>query len=168
MHPSVFGQMLEHVRTIHRIVVGDEVPERETSTDDAALTTEQVARKFGELELLARSLPVVAERLAPFSFAPPVDVMVTEREVIIEVGVPGVEEDDVQAELSGETLIVSGSLGGAPDKGRTYHHAEMPRGPFSRVVPLPCAVASKPRLEVLNGVIRIRLAKRVKTVPAKA
>ena len=53
-------------------------------------------------------------------------------------------------------------------EGRTYYHAELPRGPFRRLVRLPYAVAGEPRLEVTHGVVRVRLTKPVKAQPAKA
>src|SRR5262245_34175147 len=134
MHPSIFDQMLDHVRAIYRTALDAEL-EVPSAVDKDPPTSHEVARRFAELEHLARKNPKIAERVAPFSFAPPLDVIITEREVIVEVGLPDVDEDEVQAEVSGELLIVSGSRSGGSDvNGRTYFHAEVPRGPFSRVV----------------------------------
>jgi HSP20 family protein len=170
MHASSFEMMLDQVRAIHRAITGSELPERTPPTGEAAPpTTNQVLQHFAELDGIMRQIPEVAERVPPFSFAPPLDVIGTERELIIELGVPGVERGDVEVELSGDLLIVSGARSsGVPTDGRLYYHAEIPRGPFRRVVRLPDATVGSPRIDVEHGIIRVRLGRAQKTVPAKA
>jgi HSP20 family protein len=160
--------MLDHVRAIHRALTGADPEESPEGTRPPA-TPEQVARHFAELEFLARSLPAVAERLPPFSFVPPLDIIVTGREVLVDIGVPGVTREDVQVDVAGGVVTVSGSRTGELEAdGRTYHHAELPRGPFSRVVRIPIATSGDPKIEVKDGVIRVRLTKTVKAAPATA
>lgn len=162
-----FELMHDHVCAIYRALTGSELPEREPAAPPPPFA--EVAQRFAELEAHARGVAGVADRVPPFSFAPPVDVLATEREVIVEVGVPGVERHDVEAEVRGDLLIVGGARAGERDgDGRTYYHAELPRGPFHRVVPLPARVGGEARIEVSQGIIRIRLQKRMKTAPAKA
>ena len=166
---STFELMHDHVCAIYRALTGDELPEREEGHGGPPPPFAEVAQRFADLEAQARGLAHVAERLPPFSFAPPMDVLTTEREVLVELGVPGVERHDVQAELHGELLIVDGARPGEREAdGRTYYHAELPRGPFRRVVRLPARVGGEPRIEVNQGIIRIRLPKLMKTAPAKA
>src|SRR4051794_33263966 len=103
--------MHDHVRAIYRAVTGRDLPEPEgsgTSTAEPA-SARQVERGFAELETMARTIPTVADRVPPFSFAPPLDAYRTDRELIIEIGVPGVDRDDVRVSLSKDTLFIEGS-----------------------------------------------------------
>jgi HSP20 family molecular chaperone IbpA len=163
MHGTTLEMMHDHVRAIHRAITGSDPPEPKSPVEGGGPTPHLIADRFAELEAVARSIPTIAERVPPFSFAPPVDVIGTEREVICELGVPGVEQSDVNVELAQDTLLVSGALStrSALD-GRIYFHAEMPRGLFRRIVRLPEPTSGTPRVEVQNGVIRIRLTKTLK------
>jgi len=169
MHPTTLQLMHDHVRAIHLALTGDDLPGARAPEEPAEAAVGEVATRFFALEALARQLPTVAERVPRFSFSPPVDLLGTKRELLVEVGVPGVEQGDVEVEQRGSTLVISGCRGGErPTDGRTYYHAEIPRGPFRRVVVLPDAVVGEPRVEVESGLIRIRLARAAHTTPAKA
>jgi HSP20 family molecular chaperone IbpA len=168
---TTFQLMQDHVRAIYRALTGSDLPESPQSPPGATEPPppEMLARSFADLDARARSIPAVAERVAPFSFAPPLDAYRSGRELIIEVAAPGVARDEVRVELSGDTLLVEGSRSteGIVD-GRTYYHAEIPRGPFRRVVRLPIAVVGEPRVEVESGLVRVRLATAAKAPPARA
>jgi HSP20 family molecular chaperone IbpA len=152
--------MHDYVRAIHRGVAGGDPPEPSATVEEAPPTFEEVSRRFVELEAIARSRPTIAERIPPFSFAPPLDLIGTERELLVELGVPGVERGDVDVELQGDELTVAGArLPGAVLQGRVYFHAEIPRGPFRRTLRLPEPSSGAPRVEVENGIVRIRLTR---------
>jgi HSP20 family molecular chaperone IbpA len=164
MRATTLEMMHDHVRSIHRAVTGDDPPEAPNGEEREAPTVEAVGRLFSELESMARSSRYIAERVPPFSFAPPLDVIGTEKELIVELGVPGVQTTDVEFELTRRTLVVSGARSTAQAlDGRVYFHTEMARGPFRRVVLLPEVTSGAPRLEVENGVIRIRMARASKS-----
>ncbi len=166
MRPSTLELMHDHVRAIHRAITGNDPPAATAAASPSEpITIEKLAGDFAELEALARSLPFVAERVPPFSFAPPLDLIGTEREVIVELGVPGVDREGVEATLDGDRLVITGarSISAALD-GRIYLHAELPRGPFRREVRLPgVAGAGRARVEVDNGLVRVRVAKTSKS-----
>ena len=165
MRPTNLELMHDHVRAIHRAVTGSDPPEPSSSAAPTeAPSPDRVSSAFAALEALARSLPFVAERVPPFSFAPPLDLIGTERELVIELGVPGVDREGVDATLEDDRLVVTGarSLTAALD-GRIYLHAELPRGPFRREVRLPGIVVGRPRVEVDNGIVRVRVAKQSKS-----
>jgi HSP20 family molecular chaperone IbpA len=168
MHATTLELMHDHVRAIHRALTGSDPPAREPAGDSAP-SPQLVAHRFAALEALARAIPLVAERVPPFSFAPPLDVSGTDKELIIELGVPGVSHHDVDADVVGDTLIITGArpTGEALD-GRIYFHAELARGPFRRVVRLPQPTNGPPRVEVENGIIRVRLAKSQKSALPQA
>jgi HSP20 family molecular chaperone IbpA len=162
MREATVAMMLDHVRAIHRAVTGAEPPDDVVHEDSGvAPTASAVAGRFAELESLVRSLPAIAERVPQFSFSPPADIIATEREIIVELGLPGVEARDVHAELRGGTLIVSGVCH-RDRAARVWLRAELPCGPFRRALPLPLPVGGGPRVEVDRGVVRVRLAKRPK------
>ena len=163
MHGSRYALMLDHVRAIHRAVTGSDPPP--PALDPAPVPSVQaVERRFADLEAFARAIPLLAERVPPFSFAPPVDVLGTERELVIELGLPGVERSDVEVELHDGLLTVSGArVEGNGIDGRVYFHAEMPRGPFRRALRLPEPTHGAPRVEVDSGIVRVRLQRSART-----
>jgi HSP20 family molecular chaperone IbpA len=66
----------------------------------------------------------------------------------------------VEVACSGDFITIYGVRGGERGSdGPHYLHAEIPRGPFYRVVRIPTAFVAEPRIEVERGVIRISLAK---------
>jgi HSP20 family molecular chaperone IbpA len=156
--------MHDHIRAIHRAITGSDPPERPVPDEPSPPSLEQLARDFAELETLARALPFIAERVPPFSFAPPLDLIGTERETVVELGVPGIDRNGVEVELEGDRLIIWGARSiEMPFDGRIYFHAEMPRGPFRREVRLPYPVTGRPRVEVENGIVRVRISKPAKS-----
>ena len=171
MHRSTYELMREQVRAIHRALTGSDLPEGDGHTPSGlpASTPEIVARRFTDLEAIARTLSVVAERVPPFAFSPPIDVIDEENELLIEAAIPGVDKSDVTVDLSGDVLVIAGvRVGERASNGRAFRHAEIPRGPFRRVVLLPYPVMGEPRAEVERGMIRIHLAKLPKSSAAKA
>ena len=153
--------MHEHVRAVHRSVTGRELPEpTKESPEKRPPTLDELEQRFAELQASVRSIPALAERIPPFSFEPPLDVIGTERELVFELGVSGIERGDVEVALEEGRLIVSGARPvSANFDGRIYLHAELARGPFFRALSLPEGASGPPRVEVENGIIRVRLAR---------
>src|SRR5687767_1752462 len=163
MHPSTLTLMYDHVRSIYQALTGNELPEPEGSegNDEIDVAPEEIARRFTELESMARAIPAVAERVAPFSFTPAVDIYEEARDLVIQVVVGGIERHDVTVERVKGGIVVSGvRRGERPRNGRAYLHAEIPRGPFHRVVPVSQRTTNnEPRVEVHAGVVTIHLTK---------
>lgn len=156
---STFELMFDRVRSIYRAITGMDMPEVEKATTPVpeAISSDTVVRQFADLEALTQSIGALAGRFPPFSFTPPLDIFDMGQELLVEVAVPGIDKEDVRVELSGGQLSISGVRGGASD--RVCYHAEIPRGLFSRVIPLPHPVVDKPKVEVVQGVICIHLPK---------
>jgi HSP20 family protein len=162
MHVSTIEVMHDQVRAIYRAATGTELTEsKATSGDHAAVDPDEVARRFTELEVMARSVPTVVERIPPFSFEPLADVVDGEDELLVEVAVPGVSREDLAVRCEGARLLVSGvRRGSVLVRGRTYLHAEIPCGPFERTIALP----SEPhgaaiRVDVENGMLTVHVPK---------
>jgi HSP20 family molecular chaperone IbpA len=158
MQAQMIQVMRDQVRAIHRAVTGTELPELEEPSAEWPESDEDVTRRFMALETVARSLPAVAERVPPFSFTPPLDIVAGDNAVIVELAVPGIERKDIAVERMGEELVVRGIRHDEyAAHGRTFL-AEIPRGPFRRVIPLPFPVEEEPRIELDRGVLRIHLS----------
>jgi len=159
MHASTLSLMYDHVRAIYHALTGSELPEPEGG-EELDVAPEEVAERFTELEAVARTIPAVAERVAPFSFTPAIDIFEEGRDLIIEVAVAGVERGDVTVERTKGAIVVSGVRRGERTKnGRSCLHAEVPRGPFHRVVQLPYRTTGEPRVDVHAGVVTIHLTR---------
>src|SRR5262245_52218341 len=165
MHRLTYELMRDHVRTIFSAVTGGELPQNLESRGSFALPSgpeavELLARRFAELDAYARLVPGVAEILPPFGFTPQLDVIDRDRELIVELAVPGVSRDDVNVELQGGLLVISGVRAAETTNPHVIRHAEIPCGPFRRVVILPNDVTSEAKeIRVKNGIVQVHLAK---------
>lgn len=161
MQATTIELMRDQARAIYRALTGSELPEPEAGSGETEVAPEEVARRFADLESMARSLPAVMDRLLPISFVPPLDALEHEDTLLFELAVPGVDRDDVTIERIGDVLVVFGVRRAAREaNGAGYRHSEIPRGPFHRVVQLPYPTDAEPRVEVERGLVRIHLAKK--------
>jgi HSP20 family molecular chaperone IbpA len=153
--------MEQHVRDIYRALTGGELRDDELMEPAAGeLSLDEVARRFIALESSVRQIPTIDERVPPFSFSPLLDVIDCEDHIVLELAVPGVARENVEVACSGEFITISGVRGGERGAGDLpYLHAEIPRGPFHRVVRVPTAFVAEPRMEIEHGLMRIYLPK---------
>lgn len=69
---------------------------------------------------------------------PPVDVLETDREVLVFVALPGVDPDRVEAVIDDGALVVHGRRVLPPElRNAVIHRLELPQGRFERRIPLP-------------------------------
>ena len=102
-----------------------------------------------------------------YTWTPRVDVHETEKDVYLEVELPGLEKENIKVELKNDTLTISGE--------RTYEHkkeegdsscVERRYGKFERSFTLPDTVqADKIAAEYTNGILKITLPKSEKAKP---
>jgi HSP20 family protein len=90
---------------------------------------------------------------------PPIDVLETDREILILIALPGVDPDDVEALIDRGTLVVSGRRV-LPAELRNAHilRLELPQGRFERRIPLPSGRYTITRFAA-HGCVGLRLAK---------
>lgn len=94
------------------------------------------------------------------AWEPPVDMIETERAVLVLVALPGVDPDQVEAAIDGGDLIVAGSRVLPPElRTAVIHRLELPQGRFERRVRLPAGRYSAVRRETACGCIVITLEK---------
>ncbi len=93
------------------------------------------------------------------SWEPPIDVLETERELLIFIALPGVDPDRVEAVINDGMLIVSGDRTlPAELRNARIHRLELPQGRFERRILLPAGRYVVSRF-ASNGCIVLRLAK---------
>ena len=94
-------------------------------------------------DMLARAERMHREFFRPahgarMAWEPPVDVLETEREVLVFLALPGVEPERVEAAIDGDDLVVAGSrVLPAALRTAVIHRLELPQGRFERRVGLP-------------------------------
>jgi HSP20 family protein len=95
------------------------------------------------------------------SWEPPIDVLETDREILILVALPGVDPDQVEAVIDNGTLVVSGRrVLPAELRHARIHRLELPQGRFERRIVLPAGRYDVSRFAI-NGCVGLRLLKSV-------
>lgn len=101
--------------------------------------------------------------------APALDVAEKDNSFEIRMDIPGVDSKDLDVEVHGNTVTISGSRKEEKEeKGKTFHRVERSTGSFSRTVTLPCSVSEKEvAAEYTNGVLSVVLPKSEDARPKK-
>ncbi len=108
------------------------------------------------------------------AYTPAIDMYQTENDVVVKAAVPGMKPEDVQINVTGDTLTIKGESDESHEtKEKSYHIRERRWGTFERSIPLPTLIsADKARAEFENGVLTITLPKaeevKPKTIAVKA
>lgn len=103
----------------------------------------------------------------PDIFLPALDVSDEEKEILVTVELPGLEEKDFQVNLEDDVLAITGEK----QSDRTESKAggtwtERRYGSFERRIPLPCEIdADAAKASFKKGVLKLRLPKREPTPP---
>jgi len=108
------------------------------------------------------------------AWTPKVDIAENDTEFSIKADVPGVKPEDIKVEVSGDSLMISGSSEEeTEEKGKTWHRIERRSGSFQREFELPKG-ADPDRIEAhsKNGILMVKVPKRPdaqsKTIEVKA
>jgi HSP20 family protein len=118
------------------------------------------------IEMLARAerlhrqlfRPALGKRVP--TWEPPVEVLETEREVLVLVALPGVEPDQVETVIEGAYLVVTGQRVLPAELAiAVIHRLELPQGRFERRIELPAGRYDAVRRAAVNGCVLITLQK---------
>jgi HSP20 family protein len=122
---------------------------------------DEAFRSFG-LPSLFRGSPAGAPSSPGAMLRPSVDISATKKEYALSVEVPGIEEKDIQIELSGTTLTIRGEKRQEQEeKERDFYRIERSYGSFQRVLSLPDDADSDGiKAKFKNGVLTIRLPRK--------
>ena len=107
-----------------------------------------------------RFFELLATRSQQPSWEPPVDILETEREVLVLVALPGVDAEQVEAVIENGDLVIGGERC-YPSALRTavIHRLELPQGRFFRRLRLPAGRYSVARRAIADGCLVITLSK---------
>lgn len=92
---------------------------------------------------------------------PSMDLSETDKQIEVKMDVPGMKADEINVEVQGNTLVISGEhREEKEEKGKTFHRMERRCGSIRRMVTLPCAVdEGNISAECNNGVLTVTLPK---------
>lgn len=93
--------------------------------------------------------------------APKINVLEKGNDVIVRVEVPGINEEDLDIEVSDDTVAISGERKEEKEvKEEDYYHKETHYGSFARSITLPTQViGDKANADMKNGVLTITIPK---------
>ncbi len=92
---------------------------------------------------------------------PAIDLSENETNLLLRMDIPGVQAKDIEIQLTGNLLTISGEQKDErEEKGKTWHRLERRCGRFSRSIQLPCAVED-PSIDAQfkDGVLTITMPK---------
>lgn len=102
---------------------------------------------------------------------PKADIAETEKELLVSIELPGVNENDVKVVIEGDDLVVSGERKArTEEKDKHWHRVEATYGAFERRFELPARVSKDPatiKATAHKGIIEIRVPKVEPRTPAK-
>jgi HSP20 family protein len=100
---------------------------------------------------------------------PPINVWVSEHQAAIEAEIPGIEPNDIDISVIGDTLVLKGSRKKVDLKeGETYHRQERGYGDFARTIELPFKIeAEKVEAEFRRGILVVKLPRAEVDKPKK-
>jgi HSP20 family protein len=95
------------------------------------------------------------------ALSPDVDVAETDKEITVTAELPGLDEKEIEVNLSDSALTLRGEKKAEKEeKGKTFYRSERSYGAFERVIPLPVEVQEdKVEAEFAKGVLTIHLPK---------
>ena len=148
-----------------RTEVTEAVPRREMTLFDEMDRLFDTMTHRGWMSPFRDLLPEWAGMERTFAITPKVDVIDREAEILVRAEVPGVKKEELQVELAGDLLTISGEHKQEETKEEgAFYRAEIARGSFSRTIRLPADVElEQAQAEFTDGVLEIHLPKTQKT-----
>lgn len=94
-------------------------------------------------------------------FTPRVDITETDKAVIVEAELPGLDNDDISVTFDRDVLTIRGEKKAEKEeKHKNYYRMERMYGSFHRTIPMPCEVdADRIKAKFKKGVLTVTLPK---------
>jgi len=98
---------------------------------------------------------------------PAVDVLENDREIILQAELPGMNKDDIEIELTGETLTLHGERQLEPaQRGEHFHRIERQYGPWQRTFQIEVPIeTAQVAASYEDGVLTVHLPKQEAVKP---
>jgi HSP20 family molecular chaperone IbpA len=120
----------------------------------------EACRHLARAEALHRRFYGIGGDAADFSWEPPADVFETEREVLIEVALPGVAANAVEVSVEAGVLVLRGERGLPQIPGpAVIRRMELPHGRFARRIRLTPGRYEFAQRQLVDGLLRLVLRK---------
>ena len=121
-----------------------------------------------EMERMAWPSGEVSRRVGGGAY-PPVNLYESDGDVIVQCEVPGIDPDDLDVNITGETLTIKGVKKPQPDaEGLHFIRRERGSGEFTRTIVLPEQVdEDKISADLREGVLTVRLRKSAAAQPRR-
>jgi len=102
----------------------------------------------------------------PQSWAPPVDIMEKEGNLMLLASLPGMTIKDVELKIEGQTLTIKGERPSQESDGYICHQIESQFGSFSRSFTLPDSTdLDNVKAEFKNGILAVTVPQKPETKP---
>ena len=97
----------------------------------------------------------------------PVDMYETEEALVVKAAIPGVDPEDIDISITGDTLTINGEIKMAEEAEEAeYICCERPYGSFSRSLAIPVAVeADEAEAEFEDGILTLTMPKAEEVKP---
>lgn len=127
---------------------------------------EELMNRFPFKDSASRLPEIFGRRVVP-----PVNIAETEKSWCVSVELPGLQEKDIQVQLMGEQLLISGERKWEEEKrNKEYHTVESQYGSFERSIRLPANVRLDPEnisATYKRGILEVTVPKLEPTPAAK-
>ncbi|QTA80136.1 Heat shock protein, Hsp 20 family [Desulfonema limicola] len=123
---------------------------------------------FGEIERMRRDMEKISNsmfgtrglRRVHSGVFPPVNLTEDKDQYYIRAELPGMETGEVDIQIAGNSLAISGERKIPVEEGVKYHRREREAGSFSRIINLPNAVdTEKIEAKLANGILTVSIPK---------
>ena len=134
---------------------------------DLATLQDRIDRLFEDRQGRGQSFWGTGEALEGAAWAPAVDIVETDNEIILKADLPGVDPKDVDIQVHDGTLTLRGERKFESDVNEdNFRRAERAYGSFVRSFTLPQTVdAEHVSAQYRNGVLELKLPKRPEAKP---
>ena len=141
---------------------GERSIQRKSEWDELADLREEMNQLFEDFFEQPFGMTPFSERSAlKTSFSPDVDISETEKEITVDMELPGLDADDIDLSFHGNTLTISGEKRTEKeDQGKHYYRKERSYGSFRRAIPLPTEIDEEHiEASFKQGVLHVHLPK---------
>ncbi len=111
----------------------------------------------------------IGGRIPGFNQLPPVNISETEKEIIVEAALPGLKSEDVDIQVSKDSVTIQGETKlEEKEEKKNFFRQEIRTTKISRTLPLPYDVdPDKAEAEFTDGMLKLTLPKAPETIKKK-